>query len=704
LTCILIYDYIIVVYKDFPPITVIMTFEENLSPISSVVDEHLSMDEVFLRKLKKAIEENIETRDFGVDELGREIGMSRSQIHRKLQALTGKSASRYIRTYKLEKARDLLRKNIGTVSEISYKLGFSSPAYFGQVYVEEFGTPPSEEKKNYTPTDTSSIEKSPPSDSRQRKLAAIMFTDIVGYTALMGNDEQKALDILRQNRQIQKPLIEELNGIWLKELGDGVLAQFDSASGAVLCALKIQRTAQRDFDAQIRIGIHLGDVTIENEDVFGDGVNIASRLQGIADPGGIYITESIQRAIRGRNEFNLLKLGEVQLKNVDYLVTTYCLQGDGLPVPNVARIQQLRASRIVETGLPLANVNDNLIKEVFDQLAKVKPSIGKFLYIDEDEEDEEPDVRELADLLIRSYPWVIGVELRRLFSGSLRVLDQNRLAQIFTTIHRSLQFLSFVLIIELYERIAEGKIKLQKDFGLELKARFLELSFEDFIWIIKEIGQTLEKAGIERFIPEMKDHLDKEFYKVLEFDIPRKNALGEYQLDKPTDAEEDVSNLCIDYQDKLTIILSKMAFITKYKLVTIKEIKVLKARHKDPLFQHWMDILNSSDSDFRSKQEIFDSFSDSNVVLLMKSLKRPSDYLNLSPLIIDTRGEVIDSREKFTLKKDIFICKGFANNNIRYVGTEVTEESDLRSLSNYHELVEDFREIIQMSNNGGKKN
>ena len=674
-------------------------FEDDLDANPSAVDEHLSMDEVFLRKLKKAIEENIETRDFGVDELGREIGMSRSQIHRKLQALTGKSASRYIRTYKLEKARELLRKNVGTVSEISYKLGFSSPAYFGQVYVEEFGTPPSEEKKNHDPTLASSMDKDSTFESSQRKLVAIMFTDIVGYTALMGSNEQKALELLRKNRQIQKPLIEGLNGIWLKELGDGVLAQFDSASGAVICAQKIQRAAQRDFDAKIRIGIHLGDVTIENDDVFGDGVNIASRLQGIADPGGIYLSESIQRAVRSRNEFNLLKLGEVQLKNVDYLVTTYCLQGDGLPVPNAARIQQLRASRIVETGVPLANVNDTLIKEVFDQLAKVKPSIGKFLYYDEEDEDEEPDVRELADLLIRNYPWVIGVELRRLFSGSLRVLDQNRLTQIFTTIHRSLQFLSFVLIIELYERITEGKINLQKDFGLELKARFLELSFEDFIWIIKEIGKTLDQAGVERFIPEMKDHLDDEFYKTLEFTIPKKNALGEYQLDK---TEEDVSNQCIDYQDKLTIILSKTAFITKYKLVTIKEIKVLKARHKDPLFQHWMDILNSADSDFRSKQEIFDSFSDSNAVLLMKSLKRPTDYLNLSPLIIDTRGEVIDSREKFSLKKDIFICEGFANNNIRYAGTEVTEESDLRSLSNYHELVEDFREIIQMSNNRKK--
>ena len=82
----------------------------------------------------------------------------------------------------------------------------------------------------------------------------------------------------------------------------------------------------------------------------------------------------------------------------------------------------------------------------------------------------------------------------------------------------------------------------------------------------------------------------------------------------------------------------------------------------------------------------------------MKSLKRPGDFLNLSPLIIDTRGEVIDTREKFSLKKDIFICEGFSNNHIRYTGMDVTEQTDLRSLSNYHEMVEDFRQIIEMSN------
>jgi len=110
-------------------------------------EELRSMDEVFLNRLEEAIEANLENKDFSVDELGREIGMSRSQIHRKLHALTGKSASKFIRTFKLEKARELLQKNVGTVSEISFMMGFSSPAYFGQVFLEEFGYPPSEVRK-----------------------------------------------------------------------------------------------------------------------------------------------------------------------------------------------------------------------------------------------------------------------------------------------------------------------------------------------------------------------------------------------------------------------------------------------------------------------------------------------------------------------------------------------------------------------------
>ncbi len=120
-----------------------------------------------------------------------------------------------------------------------------------------------------------------------RQLAAIMFTDIVGYTALMGDDEDKAFDLLNKNRQLQKPLIEQYGGRWIKELGDGVMASFATATDAVQCAISIQQACNSIPGLQLRIGIHLGDVVFEGNDVFGDGVNIASRLQTIASPGSI---------------------------------------------------------------------------------------------------------------------------------------------------------------------------------------------------------------------------------------------------------------------------------------------------------------------------------------------------------------------------------------------------------------------------------
>ena len=177
-----------------------------------------------------------------------------------------------------------------------------------------------------------------------RRLVAIMFSDIVDYTAIMHEDKEAGLTLLRKNRYIQQPLIEKHNGKCLKEMGDATLAQFSSAIDSVLCALEIQRTTQTELSSKIRIGIHLGDVTIENDDIFGDGVNIASRLQSIADPGGIYISESIYEAVRARKDIHCQELGDIQLKNVDHLVKTYFLKDKGLPVPSARKRKELTES------------------------------------------------------------------------------------------------------------------------------------------------------------------------------------------------------------------------------------------------------------------------------------------------------------------------------------------------------------------------
>ncbi|UCD61815.1 MAG: hypothetical protein JSV59_04400 [Flavobacteriaceae bacterium] len=182
--------------------------------------------------------------------------------------------------------------------------------------------------------------------SAKRKLAAIMFTDIVGYTALMGSDEDKAFDVLQISRDIHIKSINQFNGKLIKEMGDGMLAQFESAIDSVLCAIEIQKQSRKQIKEKIRIGLHLGDITFDHKDIFGDGVNIASRLQSVADPGGIYISESIQKSIRAKTSVKTKFLGQIKLKNVDYPVNAYSIIEKGLPIPSPAKIEQLKGKSL----------------------------------------------------------------------------------------------------------------------------------------------------------------------------------------------------------------------------------------------------------------------------------------------------------------------------------------------------------------------
>ena len=166
--------------------------------------------------------------------------------------------------------------------------------------------------------------------SSSRQLAAIMFTDIVGYTALMGNDEQKAFTILTKNRQLQKPIIEEFKGRWIKELGDGVMASFNTVSDAVNAAIKIQESCNAAKLFQLRIGIHQGEMVFENDDVFGDGVNIASRIQALATPGGIWVSESVHNNVVNKNDINTEFVKVAHLKNVKEPVRIYQVKMEGV--------------------------------------------------------------------------------------------------------------------------------------------------------------------------------------------------------------------------------------------------------------------------------------------------------------------------------------------------------------------------------------
>ena len=167
----------------------------------------------------------------------------------------------------------------------------------------------------------------------QRRLAAILSADVVGYSRLMGLDEAGTLSRLNAlRRELIDPAIAAHSGRLVKLMGDGALVEFASAVDAVTCAIEIQRQL-REQDAggsegeliQLRIGINIGDIIIEGEDILGDGVNIAARIEGIAEPGGISISEDAWRQVHGKVTANFVDAGEQRLKNIARPVRVYRL-------------------------------------------------------------------------------------------------------------------------------------------------------------------------------------------------------------------------------------------------------------------------------------------------------------------------------------------------------------------------------------------
>ena len=146
--------------------------------------------------------------------------------------------------------------------------------------------------------------------SRRRQLAAVMFTDIYGFYAVVDEDWRRALKLLKKNRKILTPLVKAHNGMWLKEIEDEQLSRFMSGIDAVKCALDIQRTFEKDTDLTLRIGIHFGYVVIAKEKVFGDGPNVARRIEPLAEPGGICISEQVYDAVRDNPHIKPVFIGK----------------------------------------------------------------------------------------------------------------------------------------------------------------------------------------------------------------------------------------------------------------------------------------------------------------------------------------------------------------------------------------------------------
>src|SRR5262249_13951002 len=171
----------------------------------------------------------------------------------------------------------------------------------------------------------------------ERRLPAILAADVVGYSRLMQQDEAATLAALTaRRRQVLEPLVAKHHGRIVKVMGDGVLVEFASAVNAVACAVDLQKemaSANANLPAdrriELRIGINIGDVIVEGGDLYGDGVNVAARLEALSETGGILLSQAVLSHVRGRIQLDFEDLGEQKLKNMQEPVRVYRLRLDG---------------------------------------------------------------------------------------------------------------------------------------------------------------------------------------------------------------------------------------------------------------------------------------------------------------------------------------------------------------------------------------
>jgi TolB-like protein/class 3 adenylate cyclase len=232
------------------------------------------------------------------------------------------------------------------------------------------------------------------SERVERRLAAVLAADVAGYSRLMGRDEEGTLAQLKSLRKtLVDPCIATHRGRIVKTTGDGMLVAFASAVDAARCAIEIQRgmagqnaDVPQDTRLEFRIGIHVGDIIIDDNDIFGDGVNIAARLEGIAEPGGVCISDDAQRQVRGKVEFGFDDMGPQSLKNISEPMRAWRMRLDGnAAAPAKAAAESAPALALPEKPsiavLPFQNMSgdpeqehfaDGMVEDIITGLSRSK--------------------------------------------------------------------------------------------------------------------------------------------------------------------------------------------------------------------------------------------------------------------------------------------------------------------------------------------
>ncbi|SVA59893.1 uncharacterized protein METZ01_LOCUS112747 [marine metagenome] len=297
-----------------------------------------------------------------------------------------------------------------------------------------------------------------------RKLVAILFSDIAGFTELTAGDEEKAVDLINQQRELFQPIVAEFDGEWLKEIGDGLLLSFTSSKKAINCAIKLQEKTKNIQNLDIRIGIHQGDVIISDNDVLGDDVNIASRIEPISAVGGIAVSEKVIMDLMSSPEYSFKFLGMPELKGVKQKVKVFSLSSHSMAVPKV-KFSVQDTVNIRKTSSTVLSV---LTTIVFTLIIFYSYPYVMFLFqtdqystlkIDSIDIDTQKENEERSMLTALRY----GIEKKIIDNGQINLITTNQ-SQASLSINQS-RYLSLNTIIKENEKNVKVSFILKKPDG-----------------------------------------------------------------------------------------------------------------------------------------------------------------------------------------------------------------------------------------------
>ena len=303
-----------------------------------------------------------------------------------------------------------------------------------------------------------------------RMLAAIMFTDMVGYTALMQQDEERAKLLRDHHRKVMEDLVLNHQGKIIQYFGDGTLTIFGSVIEAVLCAIDIQNELKKEPKVNLRIGLHSGDIVYDDDGVYGDSVNIASRIEAVAVGGSILVSSKVHDELSNHKDIQATSLGYQEFKNIKTPIKIYALTNKGLTVPEISKINSFTGSDKESLAvLPFLNLtpepdneyfSDGITEEILNALSK----IGKLFVTSRTSsfafKGKQVDIREIGKQL--------GV--KNVLEGSVRKFG-NRLrvtAQLIDT--RS----GYHRWTETYDREVENLFELQDSIAKAISKNLLE--------------------------------------------------------------------------------------------------------------------------------------------------------------------------------------------------------------------------------------